>query len=245
MNNETILNWYLVSGITDIINENPTNHYCQKTNKVEKKENPQTQKESFLEQAIRLSNQCTSLKEIEETLSTSNIFSIKKNAQNLFLGTGVTKNPLVFAICDAPKAAADKSGNLFTGEQGELLRKMLISIQISPENSYIAPLIPWRLPGDRKPLEIEEKTCTPFIKKQIELIKPKFILCFGSSPTRALLNFESVAKARTQNHTLTFDDTKIPTIVTFGPEMVSTSKSARQNAWDDLKKLQQLIKNNS
>jgi DNA polymerase len=60
------------------------------------------------------------------------------------------------------------------------MQKMLSAIHLSLENTFVAPLIPWRLPGDRKPSLTEEKICTPFIQKTLSLTNPDFILIFGA-----------------------------------------------------------------
>lgn len=259
MNYGAILKWYQLSDITQVIGETPVDRFLMfKTAQAEvlKKRNENQQiisntKEqtiqkkdenlSIVAQAQSLSNQASTIENLKEYISNFEGCSLKKTAIHTFNGVGKEKNPLVFCVFDSPKAPAERTGNLFEGPQGILLQKMLSAIQISPENSYIAPLIPWRLPGDRKPSFAEEKICTPFIKRAIEITKPDFILLFGSMPTRALLGIESISKARQQKLFLKINGKEIPVIATFGPDMVSASQTSRKNAWDDLKKLTQLI----
>ena len=122
---------------------------------------------------------------------------------------------------------------------------MLKAIQLDcGTNTYLCPLIPWRLPGDRLPTETEISLCMPFLKKRIELIQPAFILIFGSLATRGLLGIESISKARQQNLFYSLSAGHIPVIATFGPDMVMKGQSYRKNAWDDLQKLAKLISNN-
>ena len=261
MNYSAILKWYQLSGISEVIRETPVDRFLAfkmgQTETPSQKEGitqfvaprketipqPKDESLSFVAQAKNLSNEATTLQLLKEKVSSFDGCSLKKTALNTFTGVGKEKNPTVFCIFDAPKAPAERTGNLFEGPQGILLQKMLAAIQLSPQNSYIAPLIPWRLPGDRKPSLPEEKICTPFIIRALELTNPDFILIFGSIPTRALLGIESISKARQQIQKITVNNREIPVISTFGPDMVSASQTSRKNAWDDLKKLSEIIQN--
>ncbi len=256
MNSYTILKWYQLSNITEIIGEIAIDRFellkkqqeervstslLSNEKQIEPKQSLQELTSSFVAQAEQLSNQCQSIAELKTALNSFDAISLKKTALNTFTGVGKETNPLVFCVFDAPKAPADKSGNLFDGPNGILLQKMLAAIQLSCQNSFIAPFIPWRLPGDRKPTQTEECVCTPFLKKQIELTNPDFILAFGSLSTRVLFGVESISKARQQKLSYQLKNKTIPAIVTFGPDLVSVSQTSRKNAWDDLKKLAQLI----
>jgi DNA polymerase len=260
MNHCAILRWYQLSNITEVIGETPIDRFlafkenAKETvvkNIIPTQENNLKQKTfqvgqadaglSFVAQAETLARQATSITDLKEKVSSFEGCALKKTALNTFIGVGKEKNPAVFCIFDAPKAGADKTGNLFEGPQGLLMQKMLGAIHLSLENTFVAPLIPWRLPGDRKPSLTEEKICTPFIQKTLSLTNPDFILVFGAVPTRALLGIESISKARQQTNFLTINGREIPVISTFGPDMVSASQTSRKNAWDDLKKLAQLI----
>ncbi len=256
MNNYAILKWYQLSNITEVIGEIAIDRFDlfqknqEKTKtisvisnlpKEEKKESSIDKNLSFVTKAEEIAQSCNSLEELKQAIESFDSCSLKKTSLNTFIGVGKENNPTVFCLFDTPKAQADKTGNLFDGTNGVLMQKMLASIQLSPQNSFIAPLIPWRLPGDRKPTQTEEYTCLPFIKKQIELTNPDFILIFGAIPTRVLLGVESISKARQQKLFYQSNNQNIPVIATFGPDLVSTSQTSRKNAWDDLKKLAQLI----
>lgn len=255
MNDYAILKWYQLSNITEIIGEKPIDRFkafveeqAQRTVKPirfqtnEVKAPPvQDTTHSFVEQAELVCQTSDSLDVLKEKMSAFEGCSLKKTALNTFIGVGKKENPLVFCVFDAPKAAADKTGNIFDGPNGELMQKMLKAINLAVDNCFVAPLIPWRLPGDRKPSLTEEKICTPFLMRQIELVNPAFVLIFGAVATRALLKIESISKARQQINTLLINNQNIPTIATFGPDMVSVSQTSRKNAWDDLKKLSQLV----
>lgn len=255
MNHYAILKWYLTAGITQTIGEIPINRLCASTEKtmanvnkmISKPKEPQPilNTDSFVAQAEQTVQKSQTLDELKNNLLCFEGCSLKKTAKHTFFGTGQTQNPTVFCIFDTPQADADKSGNLFTGDIGTRLKKMLIAINLSIQtNTYVAPLIPWRLPGDRNPTESEIQICLPFVKKQIELVQPHFLLLFGTTVSKALLGFESISKARQKIHSYPSLRNDIPAVVTFGPKAVSKSESDRRYAWDDLQKFQKIIQQN-
>ena len=254
MNYYAILKWYQLENITDVIGEVTVDRFKlfketvqnttlkpQQNIQKEEKQNKTDPALSIVSQAENLSQQAQNLEDLHNRISSFDGCSLKKTSLHTFVGVGNTNKPRVFCVFDAPKAQADKTGNLFDGPNGNLLQKMLASINLSTDNCYVAPLIPWRLPGDRKPTQTEELISLPFLKKQIEFINPDFILIFGAVATKNLLNIESISKARQQNLFIEVNGAKKQVVTTFGPEMVSISQVSRKNAWDDLKKLAQLI----
>src|SRR5665811_1986456 len=81
----------------------------------------------------------------------------------------------------------DKQGEPFVGRAGQLLNDILKAIKFTREEVYIANVVKCRPPGNRTPLPNEMDSCLPYLVKQIELIKPKLILCLGLVAASALL----------------------------------------------------------
>ncbi len=259
MNYGSILKWLSLSGITECIGEKPINRFLN-TDLQENKskqfvapesiqtppKNKQDIETTFISQATNLANNASDLTNLDSALNSFDGCSLRKTAQHTLSGMGISNQPTVLCLIDSPKSADEKIGRLAAGDSGELLLKMLKAIQLDcGTNTYLCPLIPWRLPGDRVPTETEVNLCLPFLKKRIELIQPQFILIFGSLPTRGLLGIESISKARQQNLSYSLSTgNNIPVIATFGPDMVMKGQSYRKNAWDDLQKLAKLISNN-
>lgn len=254
MNQISILKWFLISGITDCIGEVSVNRFQLSTNKtlkqpVSAEQTTQvlisTEETTFKAQAEKLAYSATNLTELHAALLQFDGCSLKKTAQHTLSGTGITETSKILCLIDTPKSADEKNGHLASGETGELLIKMLKAINLDcAVNTHLAPIIPWRLPGDRFPTDSEINICLPFIQKRIELLKPQAILMFGSIPVKSLLNIDSIPKARQQSlfYTLTTGK-QIPVVATFGPDMVRKSQSYRKNAWEDLQKLATIIAN--
>ncbi len=250
MNHVNILKKLLLFGITDWIGEKPINRFEKKA-KESSVSTANTIKslvsntDTFVMQAQSAAKSATDLSMLDTALQNFDGCSLKKTAKHTFCGIGVTQNPCVFCVIDAPKGADEKTGQLGSGETGELLLKMLKAIHLNTEtNTYLCPLIPWRLPGDRMPTETETEVCLPFLKRRIELIKPCFLLVFGQVATQALLGFESISKARQQTLVYQENNQNIKSIATFGPDMVSKAQTYRKSAWEDLQKLASYIQNN-
>lgn len=259
MKHISILKWFSLSGITECTTEKPINRFQNKglhsdetqqivvskptTSLIQTKQDTEI---SFISQANTLAQNAFNLPELDSALNSFDGCSLKKTAQHTLSGMGISNQPIVLCLIDSPKSADEKIGRLAAGDSGELLLKMLKAIQLDcGTNTYLCPLIPWRLPGDRIPTETEVNLCLPFLKKRIELIRPKFILIFGSLPTRGLLGIESISKARQKNLFYSLSPkNNIPVIATFGPDMVMKGQTYRKNAWDDLQKLAKLINNN-
>ena len=264
MNQIDILKWFLTAGITDCVGETPVDRFQQKFSRTAEKatqvlsqatqrlrrnqpiqpdNTPLTVETSFTAQATALATQATTLSALTTALNQFDGCSLKKTASFTLDGTGISESPTVLCVIDAPKSDDEKAGHLAGGDIGLLLIKMLKAIQLDcAVNTYLAPVIPWRLPGDRKPTDTEIAVCLPFLKQRIELLQPRFILIFGALPVKALLGVDSIAKARQQELSYrTASGKSIPVIATFGPDSVKKGQSYRINAWADLQKLQKML----
>ena len=133
---------------------------------------------------------------VKNPLTTSNDSSAKdlesfhneiKDCQLCPLGATRTKfvfgvgnpNADLMLIGEAPGKNEDLKGEPFVGRAGQLLDKILAAINLSREEVYIANVLKCRPPNNRYPLKSESDTCQPYLKQQIELIKPKLILALG------------------------------------------------------------------
>src|SRR5207247_11363940 len=91
-------------------------------------------------------------------------------------------------IGEAPGAEEDRLGEPFVGQAGRLLDNMLAAIGLKRgENVYIANVLKCRPPGNRNPEPEEVEKCTPFLKQQIALIRPKLIIAMGRFAAQTLL----------------------------------------------------------
>ena len=91
-------------------------------------------------------------------------------------------------IGEGPGADEDRHGQPFVGRAGQLLDKMLAAIGLDRTKVYIANVVPWRPPGNRTPTPQELALCLPFVRRQIELVAPDFLVLLGTASAQTLLD---------------------------------------------------------
>ncbi|SAL10346.1 phage SPO1 DNA polymerase--like protein [Caballeronia sordidicola] len=135
-------------------------------------------------------------------------------------------------IGEAPGENEDKLGEPFVGQAGKLLDSMLHAVALSREdNVFIANVIKCRPPGNRNPEVDEVARCEPYLKRQVELVKPKLIVALGRFAAQSLLRTEaSIASLRGRVH----DYQGVPVIVTYHPAYLLRSLPDKAKAWADL-----------
>ncbi|WP_435627138.1 uracil-DNA glycosylase [Candidatus Ferrigenium straubiae] len=151
---------------------------------------------------------------------TQTVFGVgDEQAEWLFVGEG-------------PGADEDAQGEPFVGQAGKLLDNMLLAIGLRRgKNVYIANIVKCRPPGNRAPEADEVAACLPYLKRQIELIKPKLIVALGKTAATALLGREAaLGSLRGTLH----DFNGMPLVVTYHPAYLLRSPMEKAKAWEDL-----------
>lgn len=145
-------------------------------------------------------------------------------------------------VGEGPGESEDLSGRPFVGRAGDLLTKMLEAIQVPRAEAYIANVVKCRPPKNRVPLPDERAACLPYLRRQIELVRPKVLLALGSTASAALLDVKSSLGAlRDQVH----DWHGIPLIVTYHPAALLRNPDWKRPAWDDLRTVRKLLDRNT
>lgn len=154
----------------------------------------------------------------------------KTRTQTVF-GVGDENADWLF-VGEAPGAEEDKSGEPFVGQAGKLLDNMLAAIELKRgENVYIANILKCRPPENRDPHGEEVTQCEPYLKRQVELIKPKLIIALGKFAAQTLLNSDdTVTSLRGKLHHYH----GVPVIVTYHPAYLLRNLADKAKAWDDL-----------
>ena len=178
-----------------------------------------------------------------ETTSLSQLITLVNSCQNCGLGATRIRavpgegamNPRVMVIGEGPGADEDASGRPFVGKAGQYLEKWLAAVGLSRDrNVYIANIVKCRPPGNRDPLPEEAAACIPYLKRQIQLVKPEAILCVGRIAAQFLLQKgEGVGLLRGRFHR--FEG--IPVLVTYHPAGVLRNTELRGAVWDDMRQL--------
>ncbi len=148
-------------------------------------------------------------------------------------GAGSPAARLVF-LGEAPGADEDASGLPFVGAAGQLLTKIIEACTLRREEVYILNVLKCRPPGNRTPQPDEVGNCRQFFERQLEIIRPEFICCLGTTAAQALLQTgESIGKLR--GRWFTHADAVV--ICTYHPSYLLRTPAAKRDVWDDMKRL--------
>jgi uracil-DNA glycosylase family 4 len=154
---------------------------------------------------------------------------------------GYSRNKFVFGVGDphadvvligeAPGAEEDAQGEPFVGRAGQLLNKILEAVGMRREEVYICNIIKCRPPENREPLPSEMETCVPYLWKQLDLIKPKIILCLGRVAAQVLLKTnDGLNKLRGK----VFDYQGSKVLITYHPAALLRNPGWKRPTWEDM-----------
>jgi len=178
----------------------------------------------------------TSLDKFEKLICDCIKCRLHSGRNKFVFGTG-NPNADVLVIGEGPGAEEDKQGLPFVGRAGKLLTDMLKAIKFEREEVYIGNVVKCRPPENRTPLPDEMETCMTYLKKQVELIKPRLILCLGLTAAKGLLKKrDSLGELRKS----IFDYEGAKVIVTYHPAALLRNPHWKKDCWEDLKKFRKL-----
>jgi uracil-DNA glycosylase len=156
--------------------------------------------------------------------------------KNFVFGTG-NPNADALILGEGPGAEEDEQGIPFVGRAGKLLNDILKAIKFERNEVYIANIVKCRPPGNRTPSPSEMDTCIPYLKKQIELINPKLILCVGLTAAHGLLhNNDSLTNLR--GKVFEYEGRKV--MVTYHPAALLRNPNWKRGCWEDVQAFRKL-----
>ena len=158
-------------------------------------------------------------------------------ATNGVPGEGDPKADLV-CVGEAPGAKEDETGRPFVGQAGQLLTKILAAIDLTREQVFICNVLKHRPPGNRNPLPEEVEACSPYLIRQLELIKPKVIVAFGTFAAQTLLQTKTPLG---QLRGLVHRYHGIPLIVTYHPAALLRNPAWKRPTWQDVKLARRIL----
>jgi uracil-DNA glycosylase family 4 len=154
----------------------------------------------------------------------------KQGRHQIVFGVGNPNAELMF-IGEAPGADEDIKGEPFVGRAGQLLNNMIKAMGIQREDVYIANIIKCRPPGNRTPERDECETCSPFLMRQIAVVKPKVIVALGAVAAKTLLAINA-PMMEMRGRWYDFRGTKLA--VTYHPAFLLRDPRQKKEAWKDL-----------
>ena len=173
------------------------------------------------------------LESIREFIGECTRCRLHKQRNNIVFGAGNPKAELVF-IGEGPGHDEDVQGLPFVGRAGKLLTQMIEAMGLHRDDVYICNVIKCRPPENRNPEKDEIATCSPFLLRQLDVIRPKVIVCLGSVAAQALLGAHaSISRSRGR----WFDYHGARLMPTYHPAYLLRNPAAKGEVWEDLKKV--------
>jgi DNA polymerase len=150
--------------------------------------------------------------------------------KQIVFGVGNPAADLMF-VGEGPGADEDEQGEPFVGRAGQLLNKMIEAMGLSREQVYIANVVKCRPPGNRTPERDECDTCSPFLFRQIDVIRPRAIVALGAVAAKNLLGVNDTM-SNLRGHWYDYRGTQLR--VTYHPAFLLRDPRQKGEAWKDL-----------
>ena len=174
-----------------------------------------------------------SLPKIREDLGDCTRCKLHKGRNKLVFGDGNPKAQLVF-VGEGPGADEDMQGLPFVGRAGKLLTQMIEAMGLKRGDVYICNVVKCRPPQNRAPEPDEVETCSPYLLRQIDAIRPKVIVCLGAVAAKTLLN-TTRGISHFRGEWLEWRGHKL--MATYHPAYLLRNPPAKADVWKDLQKV--------
>jgi DNA polymerase len=173
------------------------------------------------------------LESIRQDIGDCQRCKLARTRTNIVFGSGSPNAELVF-VGEAPGYDEDQQGLPFVGRAGQLLTRIIESIDLKREDVYICNVLKCRPPDNRNPEPDEVATCNPFLKRQLATIRPKIVCCLGTFAAQTVLQTAApISKLRGKF----FDMDGIRVIATFHPAYLLRSPEKKREVWEDMKQI--------
>jgi len=178
-----------------------------------------------------------SLDAVAETVRRCTRCPLYKTATHGVPGEGNPEADFV-VVGEAPGADEDASGRPFVGASGQLLTKILSAINLAREDVFICNVVKHRPPGNRNPAPDEVAACSPYLIRQLELVRPKVILTVGNFAAQTLLDTKlGIGKLRGQVHLYH----GVPLVATYHPAALLRNPTWKRPTWEDVQLARRLL----
>jgi uracil-DNA glycosylase family 4 len=184
----------------------------------------------FIAPEVPLAERAAGLEIIREDIGECTRCALHKGRNKLVFGDGSPTARLMF-VGEGPGADEDAQGIPFVGRAGQLLNNMIAAMGLTREEVYIANVVKCRPPGNRTPEPEEGATCSPFLFRQIDVVRPQVLVALGATAATYLLGSrQPLAGLRGRVHAVR--GTQL--IVTYHPAYLLRDPRQKKEAWADL-----------
>lgn len=158
-------------------------------------------------------------------------------ANQFFVFSQGQPNAEIAVVGESPGPPDADSEKPFQGPTGELLNRILSSIGLNRENTYLTNIVKHISQGDELTPEII-KFFTPFVWRELAVVQPKVVLLLGNTPTRALLNTKKpISQVRGEFHEVN----GLTIMPTFNPAYLLRDPTKKREVWEDVKRVRDFL----
>jgi uracil-DNA glycosylase family 4 len=162
---------------------------------------------------------------------------LHKERTKVVVDSGSARVPVVF-VGEGPGADEDAQGEAFVGRAGQLLTKIIAAIALDRADVYICNVVKCRPPGNRTPLPEEADACGPYLKRQLEILKPRVICTLGLVAAQFLLGTKaSIGSLRGR----VFRYNGVPVLPTYHPAFLLRNPAMKRVVWEDVQLLRKIL----
>ena len=196
----------------------------------------------------------------EGSTTSEKLASLREQAENWApaRALGTLRDTMVFAVGnpeadlmlvgEAPGYEEERQREPFVGRAGQKLDQILTAMGLAREAVYISNICKFRpalrnqTTNNRKPTPEEMESCLPFVRAEIEIVRPKCIVALGGTAAEGLLNYQNKPVGRMRGNWHDFEG--IPLRVTYHPSYLLHNDSAvseKRKVWDDMLSVLELL----
>lgn len=250
---DQLLRWYLDSGVDETIGETPQDRFALSAKPALRAVAPAPAAvpaavaplihhqvplvhHQAPQTATHVAGECRSLEELRLAMEGFDGLALKRTAMSTVFADG-NPDAAVMIIGEAPGQDEDRQGRPFVGAAGKLLDRMLASIGLDRDSTYLTYAVPWRPVESPKPSHDDLSMCLPFIIRHIELADPQLLILLGGNSASALLaRHEPISRLRGQffDYSSPGLPRPIPAMATFHPTYLLSTPAAKRDTWRHL-----------
>lgn len=250
------LNWLVDAGADEAVVEAPVDRFAHRTpprtSAIESRVEvavtraaaaaPPPLADDAIGSAMDIAARCQSLPELKRALESFDGCALKASATNTVFADGSPDRGIMF-IGEAPGFEEDRLGLPFVGRAGKLLDKMLAAIGLNRKDVYIVNVLPWRPPDNRNPEPTEVAKCIPFLRRHIELARPRILVLLGAVAVRHVLGqADGIMRVRGRWLEYFVDGQMVPVMPTLHPAYLLRRPIDKKLAWRDLQAIAARVK---
>ena len=179
---------------------------------------------------VPVEERAAALEAIRDEMGNCTRCALHKGRNTIVFGVGNPAARLMF-VGEGPGADEDAQGLPFVGRAGQLLNNMIAAMGLKREDCYIANVVKCRPPGNRTPEPDEANTCSPFLFRQIDVVRPQVLVALGAVAATYLLGVrQPLAALRGRIHAFR----GMSLIVTYHPAFLLRDPRQKKESWADL-----------